>query len=75
MLSISQALDCIKRQFTDAIDPQLIQQLCRDLGHHWRERDLGPVVTIHLFLQQVLHGNTAVAHLRRLCGRDFTDAA
>jgi hypothetical protein len=75
MLSISQALDRIKRQFTEAIDPQLIQQLCRDLGHHWRQRDLGPVVTIHLFLQQVLHGNTAVAHLRRLSGRDFTDAA
>jgi hypothetical protein len=36
--------------------------------------DLGPVVTTHLFLQQILHGNTAVAHLRRLSGLSFTNS-
>src|SRR5205823_6586631 len=29
----------------------------------------------YLFLQQVLHGNTAVGHLRHLSGLDFTDSA
>jgi len=75
MLSIPQALDRIKGQITDAVPAALIEQLCQDLCYRWRERDLGPVVTTHLFLQQVLHGNTAVAHLRRLSGLDFTDAA
>jgi hypothetical protein len=75
MHSIPQALARIKGRLTDSVPPALIEQLCRDLGHRWRDRDLGPVVTTHLFLQQVLHGNTAVAHLRRLSGLDFTDAA
>jgi hypothetical protein len=75
MLSISQALDRIKGRITASVPAALIEQLCRDLGHRWRDRDLGPVVTTHLFLRQVLHGNIAVAHLRRLSGRDFTDAA
>jgi hypothetical protein len=75
LFSISQALDRIKGQLTDAVPPALIEHLCRALGHRWRDRDLGPVVTTHLFLQQVLHGNTAVAHLRRLSGLTFTDAA
>jgi Transposase DDE domain len=75
MLSIPQALDRIKGRITESVPPDLIEQLGRDLGHRWRDRDLGPVVTTHLFLQQVLHGNTAVAHLRRLSGLDFTDAA
>jgi len=75
MLSISEALDRIKGQVTDAVPSALIERLCRDLGHRWRDRDLGPVVTTHLFLQQILHGNTAVAHLRRLSGLGFTASA
>ena len=51
------------------------RQLCRSLGHRWRERILGPVTTIHLFVLQVLHGNTACAHLPHLSGMAFTDSA
>ena len=75
MLSIADALERIKGRVTDAVPEELIRQLAHEVGHRWRERDLGPVVTIHLFLQQVLYGNTAVAHLRRLSSLDFTDAA
>src|SRR5437762_779275 len=75
MSSISQAVQRIKGALPDAVPAQLIEQLCHELGHRWRERDLGPVVTTHLFLQQVLHGNIAIAHLRRVSGRDFTDSA
>ena len=35
-------------------------------GHEWRERQLGPVRTLHLFILQVLACNTAMAHLHRL---------
>jgi len=75
VFSIPQALDRIKGRLTDSVPAPLIERLCHDLRHRWRDREFGPVVTTHLFLRQVLHGNTAVAHLRRLSGLDFTDSA
>jgi hypothetical protein len=69
------ALARIKGRVADAVPPELIRRLSREVGHTWRERELGPVVTTHLFLQQVLHGNVAVGELRRLSGLSFTDAA
>ena len=75
MLSMTAALTRIKGRVSDAVPVELIQRLCREVGHRWRDRDLGPVVTTHLFLQQVLHGNVAVAELRRLSGLSFTEAA
>jgi hypothetical protein len=35
-------------------------------GHVWRDRLLNPANTIALFVLQVLHGNTAISHLRHL---------
>jgi Transposase DDE domain len=75
MLSMTAALARIKGRVADAVPPELIQRLSRAVGHTWRERDLGPGVATHLFLQQVLHGNVAVGELRRLSGLSFTDAA
>ena len=75
MCSIAQAVQRIKSAVLDTVPAQLIEQLCHELGHRWRQRDLGPVVTTHLFLQQILHGNIAIAHLRRVSGRTFTDSA
>lgn len=48
-----------------------VDQLCRDQVHHWRDRLLTPVVTVRLMLLQVLHGNTAITHLRQLSGLEF----
>ena len=48
-----------------------VEQLCRACGHGWRERVLTPLVTLRLFLVQVLHGNAAIAHLRQLTGLGF----
>jgi Transposase DDE domain len=75
MCTIAQTLQRLKGSYADSVPARLIEDLAREVGHRWRERDLGPVVTVHLFLQQVLHGNTAIAHLRRLSGRQFTDSA
>src|SRR5271155_5358347 len=75
MSRMSKALALIKSAHTDAVSADLIEDLCRQLGHRWRQRDLDPVVTVHLFLQQILHGNTAITHLRLLSGRDFTPSA
>jgi len=48
-----------------------VDQLCRDQGHSWRDRLFTPLVTLRLFVLQVLHGNTSITHLRQLCGIDF----
>ncbi len=47
----------------------------RAAGHVWRERQLGPVRTLHLFILQVLACNTAMAHLRHMAGEVFSLAA
>jgi hypothetical protein len=75
MLSIPEAVAQIKSRFTDTLPEALIQRLAKEVGHRWRDRDLGPVVTTYLFLQQVLHGNVPIAELRRLSGTDFTAPA
>jgi hypothetical protein len=41
----------------------------------WRERVLGPAATLHLFVLQVLHFNTAITHLRHLAGVPLNPAA
>ena len=33
-----------------------IERICRELNYTWRQRLLGPVVTVQAFLLQVLHG-------------------
>src|SRR5436309_1802145 len=75
MLSIPQALARIKGRLAESVPEALVRRACRDAGHAWRDRTLNPVVTTFLLLRQVLHGNPAVAGLRRLCGLDFTDSA
>jgi hypothetical protein len=48
-----------------------IDQICRQHGHDFRERFFTPLVTLQFFCLQILHGNTAIAHLRQLTGIDF----
>lgn len=74
-MDISQAVHFIKDHCRDSIPSTLVHRLCRQIGYEWRERELGPSVTTHLFVQQVLHGNVPVPHLRRLTHQDFTPSA
>jgi hypothetical protein len=66
----------LARVRTDGIDhprlAPLVEQLCGELGHAWRDRLLTPIVTVRLFVLQVLHGNTAITHLRHLSGLAFS---
>lgn len=45
-----------------------VNQCFAAVGHLWRDRLLDPANTMALFVLQVLHGNTAIAHLPRLSG-------
>ena len=73
LLPLADALRQVRADLASQLEP--LRQLCRECGHRWRERRLCPVTTIHLFVLQVLHGNTACAHLPRLSGMEFSDSA
>jgi Transposase DDE domain len=69
----------ILRRFQKAPAQQLdraeILDACRQVKHTWRSCLLDPVAIIHLFLNQILHGNTAINHLVRISGLSFTGSA
>jgi len=69
MASIAGALARIKDDVGPFLSEASILAACREAGHRWRERELGPVATLHLFVLQVLNFNTAMTHLRHLAGR------
>jgi hypothetical protein len=72
MAVVAQVLARLRREpLEDCALARCVEQLCRDHTHHWRDRLLTPVVTVRLMLLQVVFGNTAINHLRQLCGVDF----
>lgn len=75
MISMSQALDRIKGDTAPFIDPPLIHAVCQQSGVSFRRRLLTPLLTTQLFVRQVLHGNVAVAELRRLAKLPFADSS
>ncbi len=74
-LSIVDAVATIKRSVAECLTAESIHQACRQVGHTWRDRELGPAQTIWAFLLQVLHGNTACAHVVRLARLSCSAAA
>jgi hypothetical protein len=74
-LTIPQILRQFKPDVSKAIAADTILKICGYLKHTCRERLLGPVTTVHVFLLQILHGNTACTALSRLAGVPFTAAA
>lgn len=66
MASITRTLRRIKDDLRAHLSDESITAACRAAGHRWRERQLGPVQTVHLFVVQVLCFNTAMTHLRHL---------
>jgi len=74
-ISIAAAIERIKSEVGEWLTPQSIEQICDDHGHKWRDRVLGPAITIQLFLLQILNGNTANSHVPRLANIDCTGEA
>ena len=73
--NITDALRQIKSDVARALEASLITRLCVDVGHRWRNRELDPVTTVHGFLLQVLHQNTACSHVPHLLGKSFSSEA
>jgi hypothetical protein len=74
-LTIPQILRQFKANVAKAIAAETILAICGYLKYGCRDRLLGPVTTMHVFLLQILHGNTACTALSRLAGVPFTAAA
>ena len=72
-------IPAIVRQFKcdvgKSLTSETIRSVCERLGHTWRDRVLTPVVTVHVFLLQILHGNIACTALSRLAGLAFSASA
>jgi len=66
MASVSSALQRIKDDLQPFLPESAVLSACRRAEHHWRDRRLGPVQTIHLFILQVLNFNMAMTGLRHL---------
>ena len=69
------ALHVVRHDLARLLDRDDLHGRCRALGHAWRGGPLDPFATLQTFLLQVLHGNTALAHLPHLVGHAFTASA
>ena len=73
--SLADVIGQFKADVGCVLSPEIIEAVCSELGHEYRRRILDPVTTVHAFLTQVLHGNTACAELPHLLGKSFTASA
>src|SRR5689334_4608134 len=73
--SVPRAVARIKSDLRSYLPDEAIEGACRDAGHEWRERKLGPAATVHLLVLQALSFNTAMTHLRHLAGRALSTGA
>jgi hypothetical protein len=75
MVTILPALRQVREDLAELSDRTAVEQACRELGYRWRDRQLDPYTTVHLFILQVLHQNTAMTHLPHLAGERFSASA
>jgi hypothetical protein len=74
MATLSAVLQRVKQDLHPFLPDAMIVAACRAAGHEWRRRQLDPVLTLHLFVLQVLHFNTALTHVRHLSKLPLTAA-
>jgi hypothetical protein len=74
-LNISEIVGQFKADVAAALSAETIANVCRHLGHTWRDRVLDPATTVQVFLLQILHGNTACTAMSRLAEISFSAAA
>jgi len=73
--NIARIVAQFKQSWCQELEDDSIRAACRDVGHSWRERELGPVTTVKMFLLQILFGNVACNFVPRLAGKDVTGSA
>jgi hypothetical protein len=73
--NVAQIIRQFKRTWTYELDDETIRAACREAGHRWRERELGPVTTVKMFLLQILFGNVACNYVPHLAGAKVSGSA
>jgi hypothetical protein len=72
---IESVLGQVKGDVAEALLPERIEQICRELHYVWRDCTLDPVTTVYAFLRQVLAGNIACDHVPHLVDLNVTGEA
>lgn len=75
MVTILPALRQVREDLAGLLERKAVERICRELEYTWRERQLDPYTTLHLFILQVVNQNTAMTHLPHLSGERFTASA
>lgn len=75
MVTILPALRQVRKDLAELLDRKVVEQVCRELEYTWRDRQLDPYTTLHLFILQVVNQNTAMTHLPHLSGERFSASA
>ncbi len=75
MVKITQALHKVKNSQNYGISETTILDATNEVEHKFRQRKLGPIQTIYLFLAQILNGNNACSSLRHSAGMTCSVAA
>lgn len=74
--SVTTVLQRFNTDWAVQLEPAAIHAACEAVGYTaWRDRLLHPVLTVPLFLWQLLHGNTACRHLPHRAGFYFRASA
>ncbi len=73
--NVAQIVAQFKRNWSQELEAEAIIEACREAGHHGRERELGPVTTVRMFLLQILFGNVACNFVPRWAGKHVTGSA
>ena len=70
--NIARIVAQFKQSWSEELEDDAIVRACQESGHQWRERELGPVATVKMFLLQILFGNVACEFVPHLAGKDGT---
>jgi hypothetical protein len=65
----------IRENLTKHLDEKAINAACRAENYSWRDRLFNPTNTIHTFITQVVHCNTALSDLPRVTHESFSGSA
>jgi len=75
MASIASIVDRFKNEPELLLTDEHVHEACDAAGYVWRERQLGPALTVQLMVMQMLLGNIACRRLKRLTDLSATVAA
>ena len=73
--NIARLVAQFKQSWSRELEDDAIIRACEEAGHTWRERELGPVATVKMFLLQILFGNVACEFVPHLAAKDVTGSA